>query len=350
MLFRGRKQQKRDTALGLDLGAGQIKAALVRRRREKLELVEYAVRQLPPEMGTAYKQPQFARELEQLVGGLKTTERRAFVTISCGSAMVCQTEFPPVSLAEIKTALKLNSAGYLRRDFSSYYLDVFELKKGSLDSKGKMTGKTKVLIGGAQKEEVDACRNALAAARINPQAIELSAVSVINAFQVGHPEFKDEVVVLIDIGARATSINVLLDGVPLITRITHFGGAQLSEYISQVLKLEPRDAEEEKLKMSDTVQELVRTALSPLAREVRSSVDFFERQNDHHVGRIFACGGSACSEHVLKFLGEAAGMHIDCWNPVQSLDISSLNGETPQLVALGPSLAAAVGVAAARLS
>ena len=51
--------------------------------------------------------------------------------------MVCQTEFPPVPLAEIKSALKLNSSGYLRRDFSSYYLDVFELQKGNEAAKGK---------------------------------------------------------------------------------------------------------------------------------------------------------------------------------------------------------------------
>lgn len=350
MLFGRNRQQKRDIALGLDLGTGQIKAALVRRNRDKLELVEYAVRPLPLGSATPYKDPQFAAELEQLVAGLKSSERRAFVTISCSSAMVCQTEFPPVPLTEIKSALKLNSSGYLRRDFSSYYLDVFELKRGFQDAKSKTSSKTKVLIGGAQKEEVDACRDALTAAKIHPQVIELAAVSVINAFQVGHPEFKDEVVVLVDIGSHATSINVLLDGAPLITRIMHFGGAQLSEYISQVLKLNPREAEEEKLKMSDSAQELVRTALSPLARELRSSIDFFERQHDQHVCRIFACGGSACSQHVLKFLGESIGLHIECWNPVQSLDISSFNGETPQVQALGPSLAAAVGVATARLS
>jgi len=131
-----------------------------------------------------------AAELQALVDSLKTTERRAFVTISCSSAMVCQAEFPPVPLDEIKSALKLNSSGYLRRDFSSYYLDAFELKKGTEGpkSKGKNpakvedAGKTKdatkakeketvkstVLVGGATREEVDACRDALIAAKIKP--------------------------------------------------------------------------------------------------------------------------------------------------------------------------------------
>jgi type IV pilus assembly protein PilM len=350
MFFQRNKQPKRDVALGIDLGSSQIKAAVVRQHRDQLALVEYAVRALPAGLARSYREPQFIAELQQLVDGLKTADRHAYVTISCSSAMVCQTEFPPVPLTEIKSALKLNSVGYLRRDFSSYYLDVFELKKGNEASKGKEAAKTKVLVGGANKEEVDACREALLAAKIKPEVIELAAVSVINAFHVGRPAIKDEVVVLIDVGARMTSINFLLDGMPLITRIMHFGGAQLSDYISQILMLQPQEAEEEKRKMSDPVQSLVKTAISPLAREIRSSIDFFERQNERHVHQIYACGGSACSPHVLTMLGEAVGTPVECWSPIQGLDVSHFNGEAPRLHALGPSLAAAVGVAAARLS
>ena len=380
MFFQRNKQHKREVALGIDLGASQIKAVVVRRQKDKLELVEYAVRSLPAGTAKTYRGLEFAVELQQLVDGLKTSERHAFVTVSCSSAMVCQAEFPPVPLAEIKSALKLNSAGYLRRDFSAYYLDAFELKKGVEEPKGKAKGKdkeadkakdagnpkdaattketpkakdstkTSVLVAGATKEEVDACRDALVAAKIKPEAIELTAVSVINAFQTSHAQPKNEVVVLIDIGARMTSINFLLDGMPLITRIMHFGGIQLSDYISQVLVLKPNEAEEEKRKMSGPIQELVKTAISPLAREIRSSIDFFERQNDLHVSQIYACGGSASSPQVLSILGEAVGTHVECWNLVETLDVSHFNGETQRVLTLGPSLAAAIGAVIPRLS
>jgi Tfp pilus assembly PilM family ATPase len=366
MLFHVNKKRKSEVALGIDIGASQIKAAVVRRQRDTFELLEYAAHPLPAPLARAYRGPEFAAELQKTVEDLKTSDRHAYVTISCSSAMVCQAEFPPVPLDEIKSALKLNSAGYLRRDFSSYYLDAFELKKGSQDSKGKAKGsdktkdaakakdkdgaKTTVLVGGANKEEVDACRDALTAAKIKPQVIELTAVSVINAFHMSHPEIKEEVVVLVDIGARMTSVNFLQGGLPLITRIMHFGGTQLTEYIGQVLMLKPQEAEDEKRKMSPPVQELVKTAISPLAREIRSSIDFFERQNDLHVQRIYACGGSACSPPVLTILGEAVGTPVECWNTVDSLDVSQFNGGTRRVHAIGPSLAAAVGVAVARLS
>lgn len=379
MFFHLNKRRKPELALGIDIGASQIKAVLIRRQGDAFELLEYAAHALPTTSAKAYRGPEFVAELQKTVDTLKTSERRAYVTISCSSAMVCQAEFPPVPIEEIKSALKLNSAGYLRRDFSSYYLDAFELRKGSQDSKAKAKGaaksaetakakdaaktpdkenkpkdkdgvKTIILVGGANKEEVDACREALTAAKIKPQVIELAAVSVINAFHIGHPEIKDDVVVLVDIGARMTSVNFLQGGLPLITRIMHFGGAQVSEYIGQVLMLKPQEAEEEKRKMSPPVAELVKTAISPLAREIRSSIDFFERQNDLHVQRIYACGGSASSPQILEILGEAVGTPVECWNAVESLDVSQFNGGTRRVLSMGPSLAAAVGVAAGRLS
>jgi Tfp pilus assembly PilM family ATPase len=379
MFFQLNRRRKPELALGIDIGASHIKAALIRRQRDTFELLEYAVHAVPTTPAKAYRGPEFVAELQKTVDTLKTSERRAYVTISCSSAMVCQAEFPPAPIEEIKSALKLNSAGYLRRDFSSYYLDAFELKRDPQDpkvkakspvppveaAKNKDSGKTKekenkprdkdsakitILVGGATKEEVDACREALTAAKIKPQVIELAAVSVINSFQMSHPDIKDEVVVLVDIGARMTSVNFLYGGLPLITRIMHFGGVQVSEYIGQVLMLKPQEAEEEKRKMSAPVQELVKTAISPLAREIRSSIDFFERQNDLHVQRIYACGGSASSPQVLTILGDAVGTPVECWNTVESLDVSQFNGGTRRVLSVGPSLAAAVGVAVAHLS
>lgn len=378
MFFQLNRRRKPELALGIDIGASHIKAALIRRQRDTFELLEYAVHAVPATPAKAYRGPEFAAELQKTVDTLKTSERRAYVTISCSSAMVCQAEFPPAPIEDIKSALKLNSSGYLRRDFSSYYLDAFELKRDPQDPKvkgknpvppveaktkdanktkekeskpkDKDGAKTAILVGGATKEEVDACREALTAAKIKPQVIELAAVSVINSFQMSHPDIKDEVVVLVDIGARMTSVNFLHGGLPLITRIMHFGGVQVSEYIGQVLMLKPQEAEEEKRKMSAPVQELVKTAISPLAREIRSSIDFFERQNDLHVQRIYACGGSASSPQILTILSDAVGTPVECWNAVESLDVSQFNGGTRRVLSVGPSLAAAVGAAVGRLS
>ncbi len=350
MLFSRHKQNKRDISLGLDLGTSQIKAAVLRRNGNATELVEYVVVQSSVSIGKHGAEQQYAAQLQQVMNELKTQERRANVTISCDSAIVSETEFPRMPLDEVKSALKLNSARFLRRDFSNYYLDAVELSEAAAEGKGKKSANMKLLVGGASKDEVVWYRDALLAAKIRPEAMELAAVSVINGFQFTNAEIcEKDVVLLVDIGARSTSINFLRRGQPLMTRIMHFGGVQISEYLAQALTIQGNVAEEEKLKMSETVQPLVQTAIMPLARELRSSIDFVERQQECHVGRAFACGGSACGAGILDFLSEEVGLRIECWNPVQSFETGHFNGEGPRLTALAPSLAAAIGAAAAKM-
>ena len=350
MFFKRNKLAKTDTAVGLDLGRSQIKAAVVKRSGDGFVLSEYAIRKLVPVDGKPFTTEQFAQELQQLMGGLKSPERRVYVAISCDSAMVCHSEFPRMPMEEVKNALKLNSARYLRRDFSNYYLDVVELVDDSDSTKKKKNPKMNVLVGGASRDEVKWYRDALAAARIRPETLELAAVSVVNAFQVSHPELcEKEAVLLVDIGALSTSINFLRNGLPVMTRIMQFGGLQLSEFVAQMLTLSPAEAEEEKIKMSDPVQPLVKMALASLAKEVRSSIDFFERQQECHVGAVFACGGSTCSPRILEFVSEQAGVQIAAWNPAHSFDTSHFNGDGHALTMSAPNLAAAIGAATPRV-
>lgn len=349
-LSRG-KPQKRTVAVGLDLGTSQIKGVAVNREGSQWILSNFSVRRIPSANGKPAAAKDLGEQLQQVMGELGVQDRRAFVTISCSSAVVAQAEFPRMPLKDVRSALKLNSARYLRRDFSNYLIDAVELPDSGAAGKDKKAAKMSILVGGASREDVAWYREALTEAKIRPEIIELAAVSVVNAFQVSQPELcENEVVLLVDIGAYSSTINFLRCGQPLITRIIPVAGHQVSEYVGQMLTLPIDGAEEEKLKMSETVQSLVRTALGPLAREIRSSIDFFERQHECHVTKALACGGSACSAPMLAFLSEDVGFPIVSWNPVERFEMSHLNGSQERLATLAPGLAAAIGVAAGRLN
>jgi Tfp pilus assembly PilM family ATPase len=176
--------------------------------------------------------------------------------------------------------------------------------------------------------------------------MELAAVTVVNAFQICQTELcAKEAVLVLDIGARVTSMNFLRQGLPAMTRAMDFGGGRLTTAIAQALGLEPAGAEEEKRNLSEFMQPVVQSALMPLARELRATIDFFERQQECHLGQIFAAGGTACSPTILGLLGEAAGIKVTPWNPTANFEADNATG----LEAVAPCLAAAVGAAGARL-
>jgi type IV pilus assembly protein PilM len=350
MFTRKNKIQKNGTMLGLDLGTSQLKAAVVKRDGERLVLVEYAVRPYAVEIGKQGGEQHFANEIQELLSQLNFSERRAVVTISCPSAIICQTEFPRAPMNEVRSAIKLNTTRYLRRDFSDYCLDATELVDSGGDDKAKKSPKMRVLVGGASRSDVQWIREALNLAKVKSEILELAAVSVINAFQISHAEeCANDTVLLVDIGSRTTIINFLRNGQPEITRITHFGGQQITEHVAQMLTLDPKVAEEEKVNMSEPVQALVKNSLSPLAREIRSSIDFFERQHDCHISKAFACGGTTRSAAILDFLSEEVGLRIESWDPLRKFDTTHFNGEGPKLMSVAPSLVAAIGAASSRL-
>ena len=347
MFLRRSNRMKRDLVVGLDLGARQLKAVVLQRENGGIKLARYVVASSVAGTNKAGPADRLGAELQELMTQLGVSERSVRVAISCPSATVCETEMPRTPLEDARSALRLNSVRYVRRDLTSFYLDAIELPDSAAkDGKGKKSQTMRVLVAAADKEEVGWYRTALESAKIHPEAIELSALAVVNAFQAGNAELcQKEIVVLLDIGAHSTSINLLRQGEPAMTRIMHFGGNHISEFVGSILTLQPQVAEEEKIKMSEAVQPLVSQAISPLAREVRSSIDFFERQQECHVSRAFACGGSACSPSILQFLSDEVGFHIDSWNPIQTLSTAHFNGEGPGLESLAPSLAAAIGAA-----
>ncbi len=351
MFLRRNKRTKRDVVIGLDVGARALKAAVLQRDGDMVKLARYLVTPSATTFDKSGSPERLGAELNELMSKLEVSERTARVAISCPSATVCETEMPRAPLDEAKNALRLNSARYVRRDLSNFYLDAIELADAQpADNKGKAASVMRVLVAAADREEVRWYRAALEAAKIRPETMELSALTVVNAFQFGNAELcQKEIVVLLDVGAHSTSINLLRHGQPAMTRIMHFGGNHISEFVASILTLQPAAAEEEKIKMSEAVQPLVGQALSPLAREIRSSIDFFERQQDCHVTRAFACGGTATSPLILKFLSDEVGFHIEPWNPVQALSIAHLNGEAQTLERVAPCLAAAIGVAAPQL-
>jgi len=278
---------------------------------------------------------------------LGVSERSVRVAISCASATVCETEMPRTLMEDARSALRLNSTRYVRRDLTSFYLDAVELPDSAAkDGKGKKSQTMRVLVAAADKEEVRWYRTALESAKFIRRRLSCRRSPSLTRFRPATSSCaRKKSLCCSNIGAHSTSINLLRQGEPAMTRIMHFGGNHISEFVGSILTLQPQVAEEEKIKMSEAVQPLVSQAISPLAREVRSSIDFFERQQECHVSRAFACGGSACSPSILQFLSDEVGFHVDRWNPIQTLSTGHFNGEGPKLESLAPSLAAAIGAA-----
>jgi type IV pilus assembly protein PilM len=345
-----KKAQKSNSVIGLDIGSGQLKAVGLCRKEGAVAITHFAVVPCVVTFGKEGIQKRLAEVVQDVLASWKMTGRRLSVAMSTSSALVGQVEMPQIPLDEARSALKLNGVRYLRHDLNEYYFDLAVLADSASEAKGRKSSMMQLLVAGAPKAEVVWVRDALVNAKLKVDSIELVALTVINALQRSHGQIcEQELVLLLDVGAQITTLNFLRQGQPLLTRFMQFGGTALTEHIAKILTLSTAAAEEEKRKMSESVSVLARAALQPLVREVRSSIDFVERQYDCRITHAFVGGGTACRSALVQFLGEDVGLGMEVWNPLEGMKMTELNGDVEQLKSLAPSLGGAVGAAIAYL-
>ena len=87
--------------------------------------------------------------------------------------------------------------------------------------------------------------------------------------------------------------------------------------------------------------------LSPLGRELRASIDFFEHQHDKAVGHVFVSGGSARSDFVLQNLQTELMVSCKSWNPANFLELALPPKQMSEVEQISPQLAVVIGAATA---
>jgi type IV pilus assembly protein PilM len=168
----------------------------------------------------------------------------------------------------------------------------------------------------------------------------------VNAFELAMPEvFFREVLALVDIGFKSTSICLLQQGELIMSRVLSFGGDKLTNGLAESLGISYAEAEGIKIGMPAEVQSNLESAVLPLARELRASIDFFEHQQDKAVSQVFVSGGSARSEIILQNLQTELMLECKQWTPMSFLEAALPPEQVTEIEHVAPQLTVAVGVA-----
>ena len=112
--------------------------------------------------------------------------------------------------------------------------------------------------------------------------------------------------------------------------------------------IKDKDAEELKISADKERAEKVLVAIEPvltkLAKEVRTSFDYFESRSVTSVERIFLSGGASQYQGLRDSLSAAMGIVVENWDPLRKITLGA--GLDPQKVkAVSGQLAVAIGLA-----
>src|SRR6266851_624907 len=100
-----------------------------------------------------------------------------------------------------------------------------------------------VLLVAAKRELVDSRTLLLGEAGLEPAIIDVDAFAIHNAFELNHPDAMQGVVGLVNIGHEITNVNILEDGVPVLTRDLSVGTRRFREDLQREKGLSAEDSE-----------------------------------------------------------------------------------------------------------
>jgi Tfp pilus assembly PilM family ATPase len=162
--------------------------------------------------------------------------------------------------------------------------------------------------------------------------------------------FSKEVVALVDFGYRNSTISILLNGELLLSRVVGYGAAKFTSGVGESLGITTAEAENLKTNMTPDVESTIQPLLTPLGRELRASIDFFEHQQDKTVSQVYFSGGSSRSEPIVNALQSELLVPCKSWNAAAGLTLALPPQQLGELEQVAPQLAVAIGGAVTALS
>jgi type IV pilus assembly protein PilM len=344
--FTSTRSKKRDQIVAIDLGSRTTKAVYLQRKGDHFALTRYTIQDAP--VYTKNITPDMLSEhLRAVMQALDARMKSVILSLGVSDSILRNAELPQMPVPEMRLMLKYNTKNYLQQDLPDFTFDCHIVPPKVLGGPDvKPPTKYKVWVGGAKNQLLNDLQIGCKMAGLTADQVVLSILGPVNAFEMAHPEiFSKEVVALVDIGFRASTISIVSEGELVLSRVVGIGGDKLTTGLAESLGVSYGEAEGIKVGMPHEVESSLQPLLSPLGRELRASIDFFEHQQDRTVGQVFASGGAARSEFIIQTLQTELMVPCKTWNPTSFLQTALPPQQIGELEQVAPQLAVAVGAA-----
>jgi len=340
--------------IGLDIGSSSVKAVQLRRKGSGWALQAFGMQPLVPQTivdGTIMDQAAVTEAIRQLWARLKLKTKDVAIAIAGHSVIIKKISVPQQSADQLAANIRNEAEHHIPFGRDDVEIDYH------VTNPANSSGQTELLLVAAKKEVVSDYVQVVRDASLIPHVVDVAAFASQNGFEANYTLDPRETVVLINIGAAISNINIVRSGVSLFTRDVTIGGNAFTEEIQKQLGIATDEAEAYKVGGSQTEdgvvpQEVLRVmdgVSEVMAGEFQRSLDFFLATTaDANVTRIVLAGGSAKIASLHKAIERRSRLPLevaDAWRRVEidpTLDKLYLGAHSPEaLIGVGLAMRAA---------
>jgi len=180
-----------------------------------------------------------------------------------------------------------------------------------------------VLLVAAKRELVEAKVRVLGDAGLTPAAVDVDAFALHNAFELNHPGAMRGIVALVNIGNEVTNINIVEDGVPILTRDLTVGTRRFREDLQRDRGLGAEEAAAllQGYDRSEHLDAVFQTRGEEISVGVERAAAFLasSSRSGAQVNAVYVCGGGARVPGLLDVMAERLRLHVKPASPLANL-------------------------------
>jgi len=309
------------TSVGLDIGSGFVKVVEVDHSGDQPEVSRVAMRALLPDAIVEGEIMDYGL-ISDTVQGLfqEMGHKGAEVVTAVGGhdVIIKKIQMDRMKENDAREVIRWEAEQHVPFDIKSVELD-FQILNPH-DEGLQMD----VLLVAAKRELVDNKVGLLQDAGVNPVVIDVDAFALHNAFEFNYPDAMEGIIALVNVGHETTNVNILEDGVPILTRDIPFGSRRIREDLQRERGLTAEQAEDV-VQARETVDDLARF-VEASADEVavgieRASAFLMTRDDGETLGQIFLSGGGARIPGMAEALGNRMNVETHLVNPFERVPV-----------------------------
>src|SRR5215212_7509632 len=231
---------RKKTTVGLDIGSGLIKVVVIDHSKSEPEITKVAITPLLADaiVEGEIMDPGIVSEAITSTLAAAGVKSKSIVTAVGGrDVIIKKIQIERVKEQQARELMRWEAEQHVPFDMESVELDFQILDP---DAEGL---EMSVLLVAAKRDLIENKIRLLVDAGFTPTIVDVDAFALHNAFELNYPNAMTGVVGLINIGHEVTNVNILDNGVPILTRDLTIGTRRFREDLQRERGLTAEDAE-----------------------------------------------------------------------------------------------------------
>jgi len=334
------------TTVGLDIGSGLIKVAVVDHSRKEPELIRAAVVPLLADAiveGEVMDPGIVAEAIQAALAAADVKGKHVVTAVGGRDVIIKKIQIERVREQQARELMRWEAEQHVPFDMESVEMD-FQI----LDPEASGV-EMSVLLVAAKRELIESKMRILTDAGLEPGVVDVDAFALHNAFEVNYPSAMQGVVSLVNIGHEVTNINILEDGVPILTRDIGVGTRRIREDLQRERGLSVDEAQQliQGYDRSPHLDAVLEGRGDEIAVGIERAAAFLatSSRTGGQVKAVYTCGGGSRIPGLTNVLADRLRLSVQQANPLTNLRVR--DGAMASLVTdeVAPLLMLAIGLA-----